>query len=237
MVVQNGYNKQVTKKKLLNEKVNKSGDTLKGELNFENKNNYGAIRKTRTIDNVDYILSLGVDLNKSARLEIYSGNTIYGQLDVRDDGSIYNGKTGNKIMEANAISAYSSSDLTLTNKDTEYTLTLNRSEISVGNKLTVSNNGVKIGEGINHIKVSGQVYFFSGVSGSKVNVRIYKNNELVVASYTKLSDDYVHMIVPTRLVSVTKNDIITIGITNSTKDGGVIKSYPSGTYLTVEVVD
>ena len=108
MVVQNGYNKQVTKKKLLNEKVNKSGDTLTGELNFENKNDYGAIRKTRTIDNVDYSLSLGVGLNKSARLEIYSGNTTYGQLDVRDDGRIWNGKT-NQILPEVAYCTWSSS--------------------------------------------------------------------------------------------------------------------------------
>ena len=84
---------------LSNNKVNRSGDTLTGELQFNNKNDYGAIRKARTIDNVDYSLSLGVGVNKSARLEIYSGNTTYGQLDVGSDGRIWNGKTNQNFPE------------------------------------------------------------------------------------------------------------------------------------------
>ena len=88
---------------LNNNKVSKTGDTLTGELIFNNKSDYGAIRKARTIDNVDYSLSLGVGVNKSARLEIYSGGTTYGQLDVRSDGCIWNGKTGQRLVEKNEV--------------------------------------------------------------------------------------------------------------------------------------
>lgn len=85
-------------KDLDDNKVNKSGDTLTGGLMFENKDGYDAIRKTRTIDNEDYSLSVGVGANKSARLELYQGSTTLGQLDVRSDG-VYNGKTGKKLAE------------------------------------------------------------------------------------------------------------------------------------------
>lgn len=82
-------------------KVNKSGDTLTGGLLFKNKDEYDALRKTRTIDNVDYSISVGVGANKSARLELYQENVTLGQLDVKSDG-LYNGKTGKKLAEQSA---------------------------------------------------------------------------------------------------------------------------------------
>lgn len=78
--------------------VEKTGDTLTGGLMFENKNGYDAIRKTRTIDNEDYSLSVGVGLNKSARLELYQGSQTLGQLEVRSNG-LYNGATNKKLGE------------------------------------------------------------------------------------------------------------------------------------------
>lgn len=83
----------------LNNKVSKSGDTLTGELIFINKNDYGAIRKARTIDGTDYTLSVGVGANKSARLELYTGQGNVGQLDVKNDGTIWNGKTSRRLLE------------------------------------------------------------------------------------------------------------------------------------------
>lgn len=80
------------------EKVDKKGDTLTGGLLFENKDGYDAIRKTRTIDNADYSLSVGIGANKSARLELYQGSQTLGQLDVRSDG-IFNGRSSKKLAE------------------------------------------------------------------------------------------------------------------------------------------
>lgn len=78
--------------------VEKTGDTLTGELQFNNKSDYGAIRKIRTINNEDYGLAVGVGVNKSARLELYQGEQPLGQLDVRSDG-IFNGVSGKKLAE------------------------------------------------------------------------------------------------------------------------------------------
>ena len=78
--------------------VEKTGDTLTGELNFNNVNDYGAIRKTRTIDNADYSVSVGVGANKTARMELYQGNNTLGSVEARSDG-VYNGLSNKKLAE------------------------------------------------------------------------------------------------------------------------------------------
>ena len=79
-------------------KVNKSVDTLTGELNFNNKNDYAAIRKVRTINNTDYEVAIGVGANGSARMEYYTGLNTLGSVEVRSNG-IYNGVSGKKLAE------------------------------------------------------------------------------------------------------------------------------------------
>lgn len=98
-IVQNGETKKIQVETLESQKVNKSGDTLTGKLNFENKNDYAAIRKVRTINNTDYQLTVGVGGNGSARMELVGENdTVLGSAEVRSDG-IYNGKTDKKLAE------------------------------------------------------------------------------------------------------------------------------------------
>lgn len=84
---------------LNNKKVNKSGDTLTGELQFNNKNDYAAIRKTRTINGVDYNVNIGVGANQSGRMEFQdANNNVLGSVEARSDG-IYNGKTNRRVAE------------------------------------------------------------------------------------------------------------------------------------------
>lgn len=97
-IVQNGETKKIQVETLGSQKVNKSGDTLTGELQFNNKNDYGAIRKIRTINNTDYGVSVGVGTNSSARMELYQGNNNLGMVEVRNDG-VYNGKKDLKLAE------------------------------------------------------------------------------------------------------------------------------------------
>lgn len=98
-IVQEGETKKISVETLGSQKVNKTGDTLTGELQFNNKNDYGAIKKTRTINNTDYQISVGLGGNISARMELVGENdTVLGSAEVRSDG-IYNGKTNNKLAE------------------------------------------------------------------------------------------------------------------------------------------
>lgn len=97
-IVQNGETKKIQVETLGSQKVNKSGDTLTGELNFNNKNDFAAIRKTRTINSTDYGVSVGIGGNVSARMELYQGNNTLGSVEARTDG-IYNGLSGKKLAE------------------------------------------------------------------------------------------------------------------------------------------
>ena len=79
--------------------VEKTGDTLTGELQFNNKNDYAAIRKTRTLNGTDYQLTVGIGGNGSARMEYVDNNdAVLSSVEARSNG-IYNGVTGKKLAE------------------------------------------------------------------------------------------------------------------------------------------
>lgn len=86
--------------------VEKTGDTMTGELLFENKDTYSAIRKTRTFNNKDYQVSVGVGGNVCARIEfIEVPDNVLNSVEIRSNG-IYNGITGNKLIESKNEIAY-----------------------------------------------------------------------------------------------------------------------------------
>lgn len=98
-IVQNGETKKMTVEVLGSQKVNKTGDTMTGFLNFNNTNSYEAIIKDRTINNVNYRAKLGVGGNGSVRLELNEGSSTSGtSLEVRTNG-LYNGLSGQKLLE------------------------------------------------------------------------------------------------------------------------------------------
>lgn len=84
-------------------KVDKTGDTINGILNFNNKTEDIAIQKATTVDNIDYIGSFGVSSDSNDKgvvvIENNSNNTTLGRLEIRQDGNIYNGLTNKKILD------------------------------------------------------------------------------------------------------------------------------------------
>ncbi len=83
-------------------KVDKTGDTMTGRLNIENKTEFTGINKTRTINGADYSVSLGVGADASASLELHDASGTLGRIDVNKDGKIKNFKTGKYLVEQNA---------------------------------------------------------------------------------------------------------------------------------------
>ena len=118
-IVQDGETKKIPVGTLGSQKVNKSGDTLTGSLYFNNADTYDAIRKKRTIDGVDYELSVGLGGNKSARMELVgTNNIVLSSVEARNDG-VYNGKTGNKLVETKSQIEYNNwQSVVLTRSDT-----------------------------------------------------------------------------------------------------------------------
>lgn len=97
-IVQNEETKKISVETLGANAVKKTGDTLTGSLIFENKDEYAAIRKTRTLNGTDYQLTVGVGGNGSARMEYVSNDNVLGSIEVRSNG-LYNGVTNKKLAE------------------------------------------------------------------------------------------------------------------------------------------
>lgn len=76
---------------------------LAGRLLFNNKDSYDAIRKTRTFNDEDYQVSVGVGGNMSARMEFVKvPDNVLSSVEARSDG-IYNGVSGNKLLEVEKV--------------------------------------------------------------------------------------------------------------------------------------
>lgn len=80
-------------------KVDKSGDTMTGALQIENKNEFTGVNKVRTIDETDYGVRLGVGIDASASLELNDASGTLGRIDINKDGKIKNFKTGKYLAE------------------------------------------------------------------------------------------------------------------------------------------
>ena len=176
--------------------VEKTGDTLTGELNFNNKNDFAAIRKTRTLNGTDCQLTIGLGGNGSARMEYVTNDTVLSSIEARSDG-VYNGVSGKKLAEQES----------------------SRVNITANTGTLVANNSYKIGNivGLN-AKFSGvsvtagntpvlctlpSGYYNSSVetsaiavanSGTHVNCWIRTNGQVVVMPNSNLNNAEIRLI-------------------------------------------
>lgn len=107
-----------------------------------------------------------------------------------------------------------------------------------GDKLTITEEGIKIGAEVSKVKVSGQIYFYTNLNSSVKNASGYieKNGTTVVAHNQRGDFEYVHVALPEKVIDVKEGDVIGLGVV-SKQDATVIKNYENGTFLTVEVVE
>lgn len=74
----------------LTNRVDKAGDTMTGILSFNNKDEYAAINKTRTVNNKDYSIDVGCgNVGGSGCVALQcknSSNTVIGRLEVSASG-------------------------------------------------------------------------------------------------------------------------------------------------------
>ena len=137
-------------------------------------------------------------------------------------------------------------DNTITNPIVEtYTKVPLTLKTSVGNKLTVSNNGILIGSGVHHIKVSAKMEFDTGSVFSSRYIRIIKEGDISTLDDNTLAwcvQDFKenvasYLVIPEFLCSVQEGDLISLFyyMRNGDKISG--HSTMLRTYLTVEVVD
>lgn len=127
-------------------------------------------------------------------------------------------------------------DYTLQSDDTYEKLPLTQELLKLGNGLSVNSNGeIIIGEGVDYIKISGQAYFFTGTLNSMkyLNIRKNGNDQMITNFY--ITANYQHITSSEKIIPVEEGDVITMEVKG--KAGDLIKSFRSGTFLTVESVD
>lgn len=104
---------------------------------------------------------------------------------------------------------------------------------SNGNLLTF-NKGIKIGKGINKIKISGICNIYNETGNGDFNLFIVKNGSVTgVNSYvTSFQNEWIENSLANMLIDVAENDVLTLGVIAG--QAGTYRIY-SG-YITVEVV-
>lgn len=83
--------------------VKKSGDTMTGPLEIEDKNNFLGVKKSRIVNGVEYNANFGVGADGSASVELSLNSNTIGRIDIRPDGKIKNYKTGKILIEEDEI--------------------------------------------------------------------------------------------------------------------------------------
>lgn len=84
----------------LTDRVAKGGDTMTGALSFNNKDEYGAINKTRTVSNKDYTVDFGCGViggNGCAAVQCKnSSGTVIGRIEVSASGVSFMNEQGKR---------------------------------------------------------------------------------------------------------------------------------------------
>lgn len=168
----------------------------------------------------------------------YINNTL--TTEIEDKTEILEDQLNTKIeLAENYITITGNGDVTYNVNQWEFKkIELNTIEATNGTKLTLSENGIKIGAGINNIRLSGLFGSWSCTSGS-FEIHIRKNNNLMKAIYySKITQNGAESIaLPALIIPVQENDIIKLGINCGTAGNYQILTRSSVTYLTAQVIN
>ncbi len=139
----------------------------------------------------------------------------------------------NSNFEKNIITAIGTENLTTTTQALE--LIKIASMATVGSKLSVSNNTIKIGSGVSYVKINGMLTFatISGV-GQRHHVYIRKNSTNAITSSRRLNGTWETIETATIVIPVEENDTISLYVRSQDGTGAMVDM--NGCRLTVEVV-
>ena len=136
------------------------------------------------------------------------------------------------LIAPQMITTILSANQTTTSSDEK--VNLNKVYGSCGDKLTLSNNEVVIGENINVVEISANVHLVYNSPAGSTSLKILKNDsEVISVSESKPSNSQGAQIVFTPIIiSVKKGDKIAVSYTGGS--GHVLTSYR--TYMTVKKI-
>lgn len=168
----------------------------------------------KLIDKTNFIKNT----NNNSQTDTYSCNYINGITD----------KTPNYCVATTTDSTQTVSSY--------YIININKIEWGNGN-FTLSNNGIKIGAGIHHVRISGAFFIDSWPSGyNYIWGQILLNGYKVSGSILSSGASYISIVIPTTIISVKENDIITF-IADAPVGQGTIRNGVDNTWLCIEKID
>lgn len=140
----------------------------------------------------------------------------------------------NNIIHATIAQNQASSSIFKLSSSNAENLTL-IDAIVVGNKLSLENGKIVIGSGVNHIKVSANVYYFANVTTGRKGLYCTKNTSTAIQSSQKIEEPYCSFGFAEGYISVQEGD--TIGLSSRGTANDEIYCGESSTWITVEVID
>jgi hypothetical protein len=179
---------------------------------------------------------------ENLKLNLAPGNSVeqmigdLSDLDTTDKSNVVNAineinsEVQNKNLEY--IVATISSAQTISSN---YVVNLNSIARSQGN-FTINNGAIVIGEGINHIRVSGSFFVENWVGSSYYLWGIIKKNDSRISgSITGSTSSYLSASIPMTIIDVQEGDLITLVADSG--QGGTLRTGASNTWLCVEKID
>lgn len=147
-----------------------------------------------------------------------------------------------RILKENQASNYLLATITTTQTiSSNYVVNLENVNNSQGNKFSLVNGKIKIGAGVNKIRVSGSVFIdaWPGIVGNYLWARIYKNygnsnSDFISGAIFSSGSGYISGAVPPIIVNVQENDEISIMADSGS--GGKLRTGRGNTWLLVEEV-
>lgn len=118
-----------------------------------------------------------------------------------------------------------------------YVVNLDKIAYQNGNKLTLQNGKIKIGNGVSKIRVSA-IAFVDGWAGDNSYIWTFvRKNQVPVSSFINSgSANYISGSVPDTIIDVEENDVIDL-VTDATSSSGKLRTGQSNTQLFVEVIN
>lgn len=141
-----------------------------------------------------------------------------------------NNKLSCKSIEKNIISASFLTHFVKTIAG--YEKMIFTSEVKVGNKLSIENGNVVVGENISKVKVSANVGN-AITSATKLSSRILRNDTSITEGIVANPAYYSTISISEKIINVSEGDVISLEVAGAVGD----KISWAMTYLTVEVVE
>lgn len=137
-------------------------------------------------------------------------------------------------MQKNIVSAGLINNYTLTSAG-EFIVPLDKQMLKLGDKLTLQNNRIVVGENINAVKIFAQINFSNTKSGA-MNIAIKKNGTTIaeVLNYNSNSANNISLYVEA-VMEVTESDYIELA--GYQYEGTILMSINGRTHITVEAIN